>query len=254
MTTPDPLTHGFRAALFDGTLPPGVTATDPDEAPRRFSIYRNKVTHSLSRALARRFPVIERLIGTDAFAATAHEFLAQHPPRDPRLFLWGEAFPGFLETFPPLHALPYLPDTARLEWLRGQAYHAADAAPADPGLLARAAADPACITLLLHPSLRLLRSRFSVVTLWQAHQPGTAPPEGRLRIDRGENALILRDAADRVPVHALSQAEAAFLSALLQGAPLLAAAEAADGADPSPLLTLLARAGAITGLVERTPT
>lgn len=252
MTAQIDLTRAFRQGLFDGSLPPGVTAHAPDEAATRFAVYRNNVAHGLTRALARRFPVIERLVGEDFFAATARLFLRDHPPRDPRLFLWGEGFPAFLQAFRPLRDLPYLPDVARLEWLRGQAYHAADARPAPRDALATAATDPARFALHLHPSVQLLRSRFAVVSIWQANQPGAAQPDKPLRPDRAENALILRDTADRVPVFALSPGEAAFLAALLRGDSLLAAAALAEGADPGPLLTRLIQTGTLAGLLERT--
>lgn len=254
MTHPSDPIPAFRRGLFDGTLPPGVTATLTEEAETRFAVYRNNVTHGLTRAMARRFPVVERLVGPEFFAATARLFLRDHPPRDPRLFLWGDAFPGFLQGFRPLRDLPYLPDIARLEWLRGLAYHAADAPPVPPEALARAAADPARFALRLHPSLHLLRSRFAVVTIWQANQPGAAPSDRPLRADRAEDALIFRDAGDRIPVQTLEPGEAAFLAALLRGEALLAAAAQAEGADPGPLLARLIRTRTVTGLIERKTT
>ena len=244
--------NAFRAGLFDGTLPPGVTACAPDEAAARFAVYRNNVAHSLTRALARRYPVVERLVGPEFFTAMARLFLRDHPPRDPRLFLWGESFPAFLQGFRPLRDLPYLPDVARLEWMRGLAYHAADADLLPPEALATAAAAPQGFTLRLHPSVQLLRSRYAIASIWQANQPGATAPERPIRPDRAEDAMILRDRADRVPVLPLSSGEAGFLSALLRGETLLMAAQAAEGADPTPLLTQLTRAGAISGLTERT--
>lgn len=63
------LVQAFASGLTGGTLPPGLTAQAPDEAARRFAVYRNNVAVSLLAALADRFPVIERLIGPDFFAA-----------------------------------------------------------------------------------------------------------------------------------------------------------------------------------------
>ena len=243
------LTATFRSALASGALPPGVTARDPTEAGRRFAVYRNNVAHSLTRALATRFPVIERLLGAQFFAALAREFLTAHPPASPMLFRWGEAFPGFLKRFPPLADYPYLPDVARLEWLRGEAYHAPDAPAAGPASLAEAAQDPAARGARLHPSVRILQADYAARTIWQANQPEAEPPA---ELDAGtpESTLILRDAADQVRVLPLRTGDPAFLQALMHGATLLAAAEAAlrdqPGHDPGPLLLTLAQAGAIT--------
>ena len=62
---------GFDAALRGGALPPGLTASAPDEVALRFAVYRNNVAVGLSDALAARFPVICRLVGADFFAAMA---------------------------------------------------------------------------------------------------------------------------------------------------------------------------------------
>mgnify|MGYP000267026151 CR=1 FL=1 len=80
MPTHAELIAEFRAGLASGVLPPGVTARDPAEAARRFAVYRNNVAHSLSRALASRYPVIERLVGEDFFRPLAAAFFAEHQP------------------------------------------------------------------------------------------------------------------------------------------------------------------------------
>ncbi|WP_374632395.1 DUF2063 domain-containing protein [Paracoccus sp. (in: a-proteobacteria)] len=247
------LIAGFRAGLASGVLPWGVTARDPAEAGRRFAVYRNNVAHSLGRALAARYPVIERLLGAEYFAALAREFVTAHPPASPMLFRWGEAFSGFLRDFPPLRDLPYLPEVARLEWLRGEAYHAPDAAAATPEQLAEAAQQPDRRGARLHPSARLLQARYAAVTIWQANQPGTTPGE----LDAGvpESALILRDPDDRVHVLALQPGDPAMLQALMHGATILMAAVAGQRAGPDHeagrLMLSLAHAGALTGFPER---
>lgn len=247
------LVEDFRAGLFDGHLPQGVTARDPAEAGQRFAVYRNNVAHGLSRALAQRFAVIERLVGAEFFAAMARVYLAAHPPASPRLFLWGGDFADFLAGFPPVRGLPYLPDVARLEWLRGEAYHAADAAPVPAEALARAAAAAGAVRLGLHPSLRLFRSRLAAVTIWQANQPGVTPPAS-LDAGRPEAALILRDAADAVVVLPAGPGDMAMTEALAAGGTLMAAATAGalaqPGHAPGELLLTLARHGAITDILK----
>lgn len=236
----------FRGGLGSGALPPGVTARDPAEAERRFAVYRNNVAHSLSQALARRFAVIERLVGAEFFKPLAAAFIAEHPPASPMLFRWGVEFADFLASFPPLAELPYLADVARLEWLRGEAYHAADARPADAGALARAAEAPALALAQLHPSVRLLKSRFAAVTIWQANQPDAVPVE--IDASQPEYAAILRDPQDQVQVLPLSVGDMTFLAALERGYTLLTAAEAAQTPEPQHeagrVLLTLAHAGA----------
>ena len=240
---PDPFVP-FEAALRGGPLPPGLTARDPDEVPRRFAVYRNNVTVSLTGALSLRFPVVRRLVGDDYFTALAGVYAEADRPKSPVLAEWGEGFAGFLAAFPPLAAYPYLADVARIEQARGRAFHAADAPPVDPAILT--AADPDAVRLILHPSVILLRLSHPAVSIWARNQPGAEA----LPVGAGpETALILRDAAFAVPVQVLGAGDAAFVEAMLCGTVLAEAARRAQGCDPGhdpqPILVTLMRAGAI---------
>lgn len=235
---------GFDAALRGGALPPGLTASAPDEVARRFAVYRNNVAVGLSDALAARFPVICRLVGADFFAAMARLHAEADRPQSPVLAEWGAEFADFLERFPPLAAYPYMADVARIEHAMGRAFHAADAPPVDPGALA--AADPDRLRLHLHPSVILLPLAHPAVSIWAANQPGGA---GRPIAAGPETALILRDAAFAVQVRAVGPGDAALIAALLAGETLSAAAARGQGAepghDPQPILVWLMGAGAI---------
>jgi hypothetical protein len=236
----------FHAALWQGTPPPGLAAPDPSEIARRFSVYRNNVQHGLTRALVARFPVVEQLVGAEFFTAMARVFIAEAPPAHPVLFSWGEAFPAFLESFPPVGHLPWLGDVARLELARGRAYHAADAAPVAPEALV--ATDPERLRLALHPSVELFTSPYPAVRIWQAHQPGAAPgaPLGA----GPDHALIARAVDFAVIVAPVDAATHRVLSHLLAGTLL---GEAAHEDDPTPALTLLLRHGLIAAITGDAP-
>jgi hypothetical protein len=240
-------TAAFRRGLFDGVLPPGVTAGDPSEAGTRFAVYRNNVLHSLTEALRTRFPTVETLVGPEFFAAMARVFIENNPPKTPLLHDYGAGFPGFLRRFPPLRHLPYLPDVARIERLRGLAYHAADAAPLPPERLALALTGSRGVAL--HPSVHLLNVSSPAVSIWRAHHGG---PQGPFT-QRPEQALIARDSDLRVIVVPLEPSSLAFCEALQDGRAFVAALAAArlgtPGFEPAPTLALLLSSGLI---VERT--
>lgn len=241
------LVLAFAAGLIDGNLPSGLTARAPDEASRRFGVYRNNVSVSLVTAMARRFPVIERLVGTEFFAALGQVYLQMHRPKSPVLHEWGDSFPGFLAQFPPLAAYPYMADVARIEVARGRAYHAADADPIAPQYLIAAAADAGTARLALHPSVQVLRLAHPAVSIWAANQPGAVP--GHLAVGP-EIAIVLRNIRFEVLVSTLSSADAAMITALQNGKTLLGAAECAAEVkpdhDPQPILIRLMQAGVIT--------
>jgi hypothetical protein len=229
----------FRAALWSQDVPAGLTAPDPTEVPRRFAVYRNNVSVGLNRALAACFPAVERLVGAEFMAAAGRVFAAAHPPRTAVLQDWGAEYPAWLAGFAPVAHLPWLADVARLEWLRGRAVHAADAAPADPAALA--AVDPAALRLRLHPSVAGFASAHPAVAIWAAQQPGATAgpiPPGPSR------ALIARRPDFAILTEPLSEPEHATLVALLQGTALGTAA----AGDPTRLLTLLLTHGLIAAI------
>ncbi|MGV1766978.1 HvfC/BufC N-terminal domain-containing protein [Rhizobium rhizogenes] len=222
----------FATALLDTdrAVPEWLTAWNGLRPERRFGVYRDNVVAGLIGALASRFPVAENIVGKDFFAAMAHEFVRLHPPQSPLLLAYGDDFADFVETFEPAGNIDYLPDVIRLEAARGKAYHAADAAPLDPVLLA--AIEPerlASLVFVLHPSASILRSPFPMVTIW-AMNAG----EMELRpIDNwsGEDALVVRPEM-MVEIHRLPAGGAVFLEVLAGRADLATAVEAAVAIAP----------------------
>jgi hypothetical protein len=241
------LQTAFAAGLISGALPDGVTALHPDEAARRYDVYRNNVHHSLTQALATKFPVIIRLVGDAFFAQLAGQFAQTHRPETPILMLWGDAFPAFLTDFVPLAGYPYMADVARIEVARGRAYHAADCTPLSPEALQALAASGGAGPLHLHPSVQVIASAYPALTIWQTHQPGKIP--GPLTDKTPECALILRNQVLDVMVHRITAADAAMIAGLQAGDTLFDAAAAAQrimpGHEPSALLTLLFQTGTL---------
>ncbi|MCA2012453.1 putative DNA-binding domain-containing protein [Cereibacter sphaeroides] len=230
----------MQAALWRPETPEGLGAAVALD--RRFAVYRNNVQHGLTRALAARFPVVERLVGPEFFTAVARLFAAAHPPSSPVLSDWGEGFPSFLRAFPPAAGLPYLPEVAQLEWLRGIAFHAADAPMVDPAALG--AVDPARLILRFAPSVQAFASEHPAVSIWRMNQlgaPRSAPPKGP------EYALIARDPGFALVTEPLAKDQHAILTALLQGQPFAEAAQT----DPTPLLALLLRHRLIAQIEEQ---
>jgi hypothetical protein len=222
----------FAEALLDAdrAIPHDVIAHNAASPARRFGVYRNNVVSSLVKALEHRFPVVEKIVGEEFFAAIAWVFVTEHPPRSPLLAAYGDDFPAFVATFEPARELPYLADVARLETARTRAYHAADATPVGANQFAtldgKVAGD---LRINMHPSAEILRSPFPIVTIWAMNsgEHALAPIEDW----RGEDALVARPHLD-VQVRTLPPGGATFLLALAAGRPLGEAAEAALADDP----------------------
>ncbi len=224
----------FSAALLDPArpCPAGLVAWNGSDPAPRLAVYRNNVVASLIDALATTFPVVHQLVGTDFFRAMAAVFVRQAPPSSPVLTRYGDGFAAFVRHFGPAAGLPYLADVACLEFARVRAYHAADATPVTTEAIGRVLACREAIgdlTLVLHPSVSLVRSRHAVVSIWNAHQEREVPDE--VDPDRPESALILRADSSVVVLEARGAAD--FIDALQRGSRLSDAANGAAAMEPS---------------------
>ncbi len=235
----------FARALLnpEAPVPNGVVDPGGRPAPKRFAVYRNNVTVSLIEALATAFPVVEKIVGPEFFAALAREFVRAHPPASPLLMFYGDGFSAFLEAFEPVKHLAYLPDVAALEQARRQAYHAADAVPLAPDFLSTVPPEAlGTLRVTLHPAAHIVPSAHPIVSIWEWN---TAPePEGgNVLQGPGEDVLVSRPHFD-VEMRRLPAGGAGFLATLQNGAAL---AEAAAVGAEAPGFDLTQN---ITGLLE----
>ncbi|MCB1489722.1 MAG: putative DNA-binding domain-containing protein [Bauldia sp.] len=242
----------FAAALRDPTIPPPRDVVGPDgrPAPRRFAVYRNNVFVALGNALAGSFPAVERIVGEDFFRAMARAYIIETPPTSPVLMDYGVTFPDFIARFEPASSLPYLPDVARLERAWRESYHAADREPLAPAVLAAVPSDALPDTgFVFHPSLRLVTSRFPIISIWRMNVSDVPPSP--VDFSLGEDALIVRPDAE-VEVRVVPPGGAAFVNALAAGETLGSAAVIGEDSDSrfdlSGNLAGLIGAGAIVDL------
>jgi hypothetical protein len=249
----------FAAALRVPALsiPAGLGVGGRQDAERRFAVHRNNFVVTLIDALAESFPVTQALVGTAFFRAMARERVLAAPPRSPVLVDYAIDFPEFIALFPPAASVPYLADVARIEALRIQAYHAADATPLPEAAYRALLAAPerlAVARLDLHPACRWFHSRHAAYSIWQAHQGLQDLSAARLEnldVARPEDVLIARPSLDVITT-GLPEGAIALLDALANGEPLVLACQAAhaanEGADDSALFTTLIRYGLVAGL------
>lgn len=244
----------FARALLDPArpAPADLLTWNGSDPAARLAVYRNNVVMSLLGVLADTFPVTRELVGDAFFRAMGRDFVRAQPPTGPVMAEYGAGFPDFIRGFEPAQALPYLPDVARLEWLRLVALHAADAAPLSAGDIAprlAGAADLSAWRLRLHPSFAVLRADHAAVSIWAAHQ-GLGDLTA---IDQSvrETAWVLRRALD-VDVIPVAAAAGAFAAALLAGRTLGAALDAVAAAgltlDFPATLAALIRHGALVAI------
>ncbi|MBA3324974.1 MAG: putative DNA-binding domain-containing protein [Rhodobacteraceae bacterium] len=202
----------------------------------------------LLNSLHGRFPAVVRHIDGDLFAGLARAFANAYPPRSPVLIDWGADMPAFLAEFGPTRDVAFLPDLARLEWLRWRALHAADARAMPAHELAGCATiHPEVLFLRLHPSVSSLRSACPVISI---RERSFAPQSVAIGTWTSQSALVAR-VGDEVATFEIGAGAAAFVAALSEGATLAAArrcgGRAEPGFDSAPILDRLVCLGLVTG-------
>jgi hypothetical protein len=243
----------FAAALLhaDRPVPDAITTARGGADAARFAVYRNNVFVGLTKALAQRFPVTERLVGSEFFMAMARAYAQDHKPASPLMIEYGGDFPDFIATFQPAKELAYLPDVARIEAAWTRAYNAADAVPLDLAILGAVAPEAlADVRLVPHPSAGLIGSKHPVGSIWSAHQQEMVTPV----VDWRAQAVLIVRPEMTVDVHILPPQDAVFATCLFSAATLGEAAEAAFAAshefDFGTALIGLASLGAFSALQQ----
>lgn len=246
------LQRQFMAALYDEAAPgPIASIAGNGLAPdARLRIYRRSCNEMQAAALRTSYPAVLALVGEEWFDQTVRDYRCAHPSRSGNLQGYGAYLADYLEPLSACHSLPYLPDVARLEWLRQQAILADDPGSVTPDTFVENLSDAGERPgIRLHPSVHFLESVHPILTIWRyAMQPSREP----LTLSgNGENVMLWREGAE-VVMAALDQASFACATALAKGHSLYEACIAATALDSdfdlAELIESLLRCRVIVGL------
>ena len=247
---------GDRQHAVDEQLFKQLEAPHP-QTTRGLAAYRSNGHAMAERSLHAAYPVIAAMVGGDSFALLSRDLWHTHPPRCGDLARWGDTLPGFLRASEQLSDAPYLCDVARAEWALHRAAGAADAEPDLASFARLGHEDPQGQALTLSPGTTVVSSPWPVASLVTAHLHGSPSLDeaGRLlREEQGEHALVWRQGL-RPRIAALKPAGAALVQALLVGADLPHALDAACRAGDTPeafdfsaWLTAAVTDGLVTGV------
>ena len=261
--------RALLAALWSadaaGSAPDLSCREGPVSVARGLLAYRANAGANAARALEAAYPTVRALVGAEDFRRLAREHWLQAVPTRGDLAEWGGALGSWLDRHPALVDWPYLGDCARLDWVAHQCERAADAGVDVESIARLGDTDPERLHLDLRPGLALVRSRWPVAMLHEAHRQ--ADPTAALAVVRaalsegvGESALVSRSDTGRgwrAQVHRVDAATAAWTERLLAGDALTEAlrrvaepTEAFDGAvfDLAAWLTTALREGWLKGI------
>jgi hypothetical protein len=159
-------------ALLSGRLSDVAQAftANGKDAERRLNIYRNNSFISLTGALKSNFPVTMRMVDERFFAYAANAFIADHPPREPRLAAYGSKFPHFLARFPASRSYPIIAEMAAFEWAIVSTMTAPEEDPAPAAVLQHLSKVSGDARIVLQPNLHFAASRWPILEIWTAHR------------------------------------------------------------------------------------
>ena len=222
---------------------------------RGLQVYHTNAQVAAIRNLQAAYPVIEQLVGGEAFALLARDLWHQLPPTRGDAAQWGADLAQLISSIAELKTEPYLPDVARIEWALHHAATAADAKLDVNSLALLTTHDPEAITLQLAPGTHIVNSSYPTASITTAHlyeNPSFEELQAKLRKNSPESALIWRQGF-RPSVAVCSTADAVFIQNLLDGASLAAALDASETVDTAPAfdfntwLTQSAQSGLLVG-------
>lgn len=242
----------FMAALYapDARGPVDAIVGNGLEPAARLLIYRHSSEGTQVSALRTSYPAVLALVGEAFFDQCARGYRREYSSHSGNLQTYGGHFADYLATVPGARTLSYLPDVARLEWLRQQAVLAADAEALTSAAFEHARKQPES-TFALHPSVQRLASPHAVLTIFRyAMQP---KGEDLQLPDAGENVLLWREHGE-VAMAAPDAASFACIEALALGLTIACAKATARAIDPafdlSACVGSLAQRGLIVGPIS----
>ena len=209
---------------------------------RGLQAYRANAHALATRALQTLYPVIEQLLGFEAFDMLARDLWRAHPPVSGDLAQWGGDLADWMGQESAVAALlceyPYLGDVARTEWALHQCATAADGALDAASFALLTTHEPSEVCLRLAPGCQVVHSAWPAASIVRVHgadstestndhNPHTINERlsALLQQNRPESALVWRQAyAPRLRV--LAGDEIDFVNAVLAGKSLQAALDA----------------------------
>jgi hypothetical protein len=223
-------------------LPAGTAAEE------RIAVHANGYPARIHESLAATFPAVAHVVGTGAFEALAHRYLARVALSSYNLNDAGAELPRLLQDDELSAALPFLPDLAVLECKVAAAFHARERRPLEPASLAGLAMeDWERARLAFQPSVGLVVSAWPILDVWNHRET----PIEEIDIDlngRPQSVLVSR-AGFEVRCQELARSEAEILAALLDGRSLGEVATLPAAADESTDVSTLFAAWMLAGLV-----
>lgn len=159
-----------------------VVDAPPVGAEQRLQIYADAYRLRLVDALRDNYPVLNALLGEEAFDSLGAEYLAAHPSHFNSVRNFGDVLAAFVDDTPMFAAQPIVGEMVRFEWMLRDVFDAADAPALHlQDLSAIAAHDWPSVKFMLHPTLRRIDLHWNTPALWRQLNEESTPDSPQRR-------------------------------------------------------------------------
>lgn len=227
--------HDVQRAMRDALVRDDAVVAVPylaggPAAARRLAIHQRHYAHSLTDAIARRFPATAWLVGERCLRGAAAAFVHARPPIAPCIAEYGDAFPDFLATWPATATLDYLPCFAQLEWQVSRLALQTDGPSCGRAALSNLGGEHLVDAVAtVQTGWTLLHGGWPVDDLFRAWMLDAVPASWALHPQTVR--LFVRGSRGDLRIERLDDANAAFRTAVASGRPLGEAAATALARD-----------------------
>jgi len=179
--------------------------------------YRGSVRGGLLQALQDIYPVMNKLLGEQAFEGLSRQYINKYPSRSSNIAEYSSNFSDFIEFFTPLENYPYMTDVARLEWFWHEVFNETDDTPLNLEQLRLMSPEQHLELKFKRPyASRLLRSPWPVHRIWEANQDNSK--NEAVELINGDYYFLIWRQGYGMRIDSLSKSEWGFLQQLEQSA------------------------------------
>jgi hypothetical protein len=154
-----------------------IVETNNVSLETRLAIYQQAYVLRLSEALAINHPVLAAILGEQAFAQLAQEYIARHPSEFKSIRWFGHEFATFILKHHDYKNQPAYAELAHFEWLQTCVFDAADDHIVTLQEIAQIPPDEwGHLVFTIHSSVHRMNLNWNVVAVWQAVIANESPP------------------------------------------------------------------------------
>ena len=169
------ISHGdekiFTVKNFQSNLLQAIFSKEeqPGFDQKGLSAYRRNLQANACRALSISYPVVFQLIGEELFNSLSKKYVQERPPESGDWAEWGRDFPEWLQSTEIGKAIPYLGDSAGLDWIQHTLERFENPVLDFQSFQRLAEPNAEAGKIILNPTATLRSFDFPVVDIWLAH-------------------------------------------------------------------------------------